>query len=133
MERSTVDPETGCWLWQKTTTRGYGDAKRGGIHQGAHRHAWEIAFGPIPRGMTVHHRCFQPLCVFPGHLRLKTQPENAAIRDPASTLRRRQPECGAGHQMAGDNLYVKPSGKRVCRACHARRARERYHRVKENT
>lgn len=82
--------------------------------------------------MTVHHTCFTPACVFPGHLLLKTQSENAAIRDPASTTRRLKVKCREGHRLAGANLYVKPSGKRVCRACHARRARESYHRTKEN-
>jgi hypothetical protein len=35
-------------------------------------------------------------------------------------------ECGRGHPLSGDNLYVQPSnGKRFCRTCQRRRRRER--------
>lgn len=131
-ERSRVDPVTGCWLWTRTKTRGYGWAKRKGKAQGAHRHAWEIAHGPIPEGMTVHHTCFTPPCVNPDHLVLLSQSRNASIRDPGSTVRRIKGTCKRDHPMSGDNLYIKPSGKRVCRICHALRERERHRRKKEN-
>lgn len=31
--------------------------------------------------------------------------------------------CHRGHLMEGDNLYVAPSGKRICRICGRRRTR----------
>jgi hypothetical protein len=37
----------------------------------------------------------------------------------------RQPSCRQGHPLSGDNLYVAPSGLRVCRACARHRARQR--------
>lgn len=120
-----VAPATGCWLWTGAKTRGYGWAKRKGLAQGAHRHAWEIVNGPIPARVTVHHTCFTPPCVNPHHLALLSQSQNAALRDPASTARRRKDTCGRGHPMSGANLYIKPSGKRVCRTCHALRERQR--------
>lgn len=82
--------------------------------------------------MTVHHTCFTPPCVNPAHLRLLSQSENAKLRDPEVYERKRRPTCKRNHPMQGPNLYIKPSGKRVCRACHALRERERHQRNKEN-
>jgi hypothetical protein len=39
-------------------------------------------------------------------------------------LNRDKTRCIRGHELAGDNLYVRPNGKRECRACHARQVRE---------
>lgn len=38
---------------------------------------------------------------------------------------RRHGYCKHGHPMEGENLYVSPGGQRMCRACAARRDRER--------
>ncbi|HTP29702.1 MAG TPA: HNH endonuclease, partial [Anaeromyxobacteraceae bacterium] len=45
----------------------------------AHRFAWEFAYGPIPHGMLVCHRCDNPPCVKAEHLFLGTNLEN--VRD----------------------------------------------------
>lgn len=49
-----------------------------------------------------------------------TQQETYKNRKVGSVLRT---ECGRGHSMSGDNLYVSAKGARYCRAC----ARQRYH------
>jgi hypothetical protein len=61
---------------------GYGSLGVGG-RRGvyAHRHAWETANGPIPKGMHVMHLCDNPPCVRVEHLRLGTHAEN--MRDMA--------------------------------------------------
>jgi hypothetical protein len=38
-------------------------------------------------------------------------------------LTRRPGFCTQGHPMAGENLYLSPNGKKVCRECRARRKR----------
>lgn len=75
---------SGCWLWRAATdTPGYGRFQWNGRLEGAHRVAWEIAFGPIPDGKYVLHRCNTKKCVNPAHLYLGDASINAkdALRD----------------------------------------------------
>ena len=43
------------------------------------------------------------------------------LKDPAWRSRRRS-SCPRGHEMAGDNVYESPQGRRMCRACIALRS-----------
>ena len=70
-----------CWNWTacKTTT-GYGMlGHRGdGKHRWrAHRMAYFLTHGKIPKGMCVLHRCDNRLCCNPKHLWLGTYKDNA--------------------------------------------------------
>jgi hypothetical protein len=71
------EPNTGCFLWLcKRTEKGYGLLNRKMKMQLAHRHAWELAYGPIPAGKWVLHKCDTPGCVNPEHLFLGTAQDN---------------------------------------------------------
>lgn len=92
-QRVEPEPNTGCHLWTGSACKvGYGRIRPRGAPPSAspilvHRIAWEFAYGPIPAGMKVCHRCDMPSCVNPDHLFLGTQKEN--MRDMFAKKRAR--------------------------------------------
>ena len=76
---SEVDSETGCWIWQKGKDKdGYGQFSFKNRNYKAHRVAYRLYIGPIPKGMLVLHTCDTPPCVNPSHLFLGTNDDNMA-------------------------------------------------------
>lgn len=68
---SKVQKTRGCWLWIGAKNRGgYGEFQG---HR-AHRFSYAMAYGTLPEA--VLHRCDNPACVKPGHLRGGTQLDN---------------------------------------------------------
>lgn len=74
-----------CWPWLGGTSRkGYGRFRVGSRTDGstrkvqAHRMAFELSGGVVPPGLFVLHRCDNPCCCNPGHLRVGTHLENMA-------------------------------------------------------
>lgn len=108
-----------CWSWQGRTHRGYGKYGR----WLAHRLAYELMVGPIPKGLELDHRCVNPRCVNPDHLEPVTHAENTRRMVDRNT------RCRAGHAWTPANTYLRPvgtrgdSGPRDCRACRAEAAR----------
>lgn len=76
--------EVECWLWTGgKQSDGYGAIGVGGRTNkkiGAHRLAWELSNGNIPKGLHVLHKCDNPPCVNPSHLRVGTNLENMQDR-----------------------------------------------------
>ena len=109
-----------CWLWQACKTRGYGRFQLGrGRLAVAHRLAYELVIGPIPDGMTLHHRCENHACVKPWHLQVVTRASNTLM---GSSFRARNANklcCPKGHPYSG----VNNRGKRICHVCAAERTR----------
>jgi hypothetical protein len=74
---------SGCLLWTGTKdAHGYGritigHGRPGGGRRLAHRVAYYLAKGPIPKGMLVRHLCHTPACVNPAHLAVGTHADNA--------------------------------------------------------
>lgn len=74
------DATLGCWEWSGAKVpQGYGLIKRkDGAQLRAHRVAYELAYGEIPAGMFVCHRCDNPRYIRPSHLFLGSHAENMA-------------------------------------------------------
>lgn len=76
---SRVETTGPCWLWAgPTMTSGYGKATINRRTISTHRLAWEMVFGPIPKGLFVLHRCDVRICARPSHLFLGTHADNMA-------------------------------------------------------
>ncbi len=96
-----VSISEGCWLWTGSKNGdGYGAIGRD-PQVLAHRLAWILFCGQIPRRKLVLHRCDTPACVRPDHLFLGTQKDN--VRDCIEKGRR---AVTAGEQNGGHRLTV---------------------------
>jgi HNH endonuclease len=72
-----IDRSGDCWVWTAATgNQGYGQFVVNHRKIRAHRIAFELAYGPIPTGLLVLHRCDNPPCCNPDHLFLGTQADN---------------------------------------------------------
>lgn len=66
-----------CWYWTGSKTwNGYGFFCLRGRRTRAHRVAYERAWGDIPAGMDVDHKCRNRLCVNPDHLQAVSRTAN---------------------------------------------------------
>jgi hypothetical protein len=84
LERCIPEPNSGCLLWEgcrllRNGKRGiYGMIRLNGRMVKTHRVAYQAAYGPIPEGAHVLHRCDVGLCCNPTHLFLGDNETNIA-------------------------------------------------------
>lgn len=94
----------GCWVWTAGRSSGgrYGSFYLNGKMEQAHRAAWIIFRGPIPKGKCVCHTCDNTICIRPSHLFLGTQAQNVA--DMMRKGRRGNPISPAGSKHPESKL-----------------------------
>jgi hypothetical protein len=117
--RYSIDPETGCWIWQRATSAdGYGRVSVGGKVIPAHRRAYELLVGPIPKGLTIDHLCRNRPCVNPDHLEPVTNRENILRGNTLPAANAAKTHCKYGHPFSPENTWHDlKRGWRKCRTC----------------
>jgi hypothetical protein len=116
-----------CWIWKGVVLNGgYGQIKVKGKKFTAHRFFYELLVAPVPEGLTLDHLCRVRTCVNPVHLEPVTGRVNTLRGNNPCAQNARKTHCKQGHPLSGTNLYLKPSGARICLTCR----RAEYHRNK---
>ena len=94
-EKCKRDEETGCLIWQgEVANTGYGVAYKesGGEERQAHRWAWRLANGPIPKGSPLKWHCGNKLCMNPDHLYIAETPRGDRAVAPRKPTTRKPKE-----------------------------------------
>jgi HNH endonuclease len=102
-----------CIIWQGCLDRdGYGAKWVDGRRMFVHRWVYELAYGPIPPGMTIDHLCGNRACFYAEHLEAVSWAEN-------NRRAKWRHSCKSGHPMTPENTIWESSGKRRCKTCRA--------------
>lgn len=101
-----------CWEWTARTDKdGYGTIWLCGANYGAHRVAYLLATREWPGTLLVTHRCDNPPCCNPKHLKLGTPQSNMDDKH----ARGRQRYSGPKNPSRGDHHWSRTHPERVAR------------------
>lgn len=114
--------DNGCWQWNGALDGGgYGHISMRKVkgklsHERAHRIAFMMFRGEIPKGLELDHVCRNRRCVNPGHLEPVSHLENVLRGESIPASNARKLICVRGHSLeaGGYKLY---RGRRVCLEC----------------
>jgi hypothetical protein len=109
--------ERGCRIYKGGKYKeGYGRFCHEGKVILAHRYVAHLYFDiPLDSPLHVLHKCDNPPCIEPEHLR----PGNQFLNTLDAMIKNRfeKPFCKRGHPMLGENIG-RSKGQRYCRACN---------------
>jgi hypothetical protein len=95
-----------CWEWQKfRQPRGYGIVRMDGKCQLAHRVAWTLTKGEIPKDMLACHHCDNPSCCNPNHLFLGTHLDNATDKERKGRGNQPKGERSGNHKLTDKQVF----------------------------
>jgi hypothetical protein len=130
-DKIEVRSSSTCWPWVGGKTHeGYGKLSNGGSAFVAHRLLYELAIGPIPKGMVVDHTCHNGSgcsggaacthrsCCNPAHLEAVTIANNVLRGQGTAAVNARKIHCKRGHPFDETNTVVTLRGYRYCRKCN---------------
>lgn len=115
---------TGWWWTGYVGPNGYGALGISGKHILAHRFAYELLIGPIPKGLQLDHLCRDTSCVKviadeygPAHIEAVTPRVNSLRSFSPLALNAQKTHCKHGHPFDAANTYARLTGGRTCRTC----------------
>lgn len=118
-----------CYVWSgaKFAGTGYGAVRHEARTRGAHRVAYELAYGPIPSGLVLDHLCRNRACIRIDHLEAVTQRINVHRGVAPTAIAHQTDVCHRGHSLTDAYLAHRSDGRitRRCRTCHLERQRAR--------
>lgn len=127
-----VSRNTKCWSWTDHLEYGYGVFSVRGTIFRAHRFAYLIFNGQIPKNLIIDHLCRNRKCVNPDHLEAVTNKINLERGIPSYTTRNKRTHCKKGHPISGRNALARSDGGSTrCRLCTRNRYKMQYRIKKE--
>lgn len=99
---------------------GYGSVRVNGKKVSVHRYVWQNAYGPVPHGLVLDHRCMVKACCNIDHLRAVTNKVNTTenlCTPPKWKQNAAKTHCHRGHEFSAENTKIDKYGHRSCKAC----------------
>jgi hypothetical protein len=125
---SKVESRAGheCWPWQGALNwKGYGRFYLSQkSYTAAHRFAYELANGSVPRDLVMDHLCRNRACCNPAHLQPVDSKTNVLRGVGLTAINARMTHCKRGHPL-GPLRMIGGVVRRECVPCKADRQRAR--------
>jgi len=130
-EKVDVRGDDECWEWKAAKSKGYGRiGGKNNTYIEAHRLAYMLVKGDIPKGYDLDHLCKNHGCVNPNHLEAVTHKENLLRGNGWAGVNAQKTHCPRGHEydkVCKNVTYL----MRRCSICHKEADRKYRARLKQ--